>query len=68
MYLWIDKSDQISQAEIWLEIRATDLKATQKLFKEKKVIQCNQMEKLPDGFKGFWIMNPANIVHLISCD
>jgi hypothetical protein len=30
------------------------------------VVRRDEIEPLPEGFKGFWISNPANIIHLIS--
>ncbi|MCP1628007.1 hypothetical protein J2T25_000919 [Citrobacter amalonaticus] len=29
------------------------------------VVRCDAVEPLPDGFKGGWIMNPCNIVHML---
>lgn len=32
------------------------------------VTRRDEIELLPKGFKGFWINNPANIIHLVSQD
>ncbi|ASY62188.1 hypothetical protein SJ05684_c07250 [Sinorhizobium sojae CCBAU 05684] len=28
-------------------------------------VRCDAVEELGEGFRGGWIMNPANIVHLV---
>ena len=30
------------------------------------VVRRDEVEKLPDGFNGFWVCNPAGIIHLVS--
>ena len=66
--LWLDKVDHISQAEIWLEIRTDDITAAAEYLGQKDVIRCDKIEPLLPGFEGFWISNPANIIHLVSRD
>jgi hypothetical protein len=66
--LWIDREDQISQAEIWLEIVTNDVESAEKHLRNKGVIRRNRIEELPEGFEGFWITNPADIIHLVSSD
>lgn len=29
------------------------------------VVRCDEVEPLDEGFEGFWIMSPANIVHMV---
>jgi hypothetical protein len=29
------------------------------------VVRCDQIEPLPDDFRGGWITNPASIVHMV---
>lgn len=64
--LWIDKISGISQAEIWLEIVAEDIEEASVYLEKNGSIRRDEIEPLPDGFKGFWIANPANIIHLIT--
>jgi catechol 2,3-dioxygenase-like lactoylglutathione lyase family enzyme len=64
--LWIDKINGISQAEIWLEVVAEDIEAASKYLEERNCIRRDEIEPLPEGFKGFWIANPANIIHLVN--
>jgi hypothetical protein len=66
MMLWIDKSTGISQAEIWLEVVASDIASASDYLKDNNCIRCDQIEPLPEGFKGFWISSPANIIHLVA--
>lgn len=66
--LWLDKVDCLRQAEIWLEIRSDDIEAAEEYLKSRGVIRRDEIEPLPEGFKGFWINNPAKIIHLISQD
>ena len=64
--LWIDKIARISQAEVWLEVVTDNVKAAFKYFEENNCIRRDEIEPLPEGFKGFWIANPANIIHLVN--
>jgi hypothetical protein len=64
--LWLDKADHMSQAEIWLEIQCDNVEAAAEYLKSRRMNRCDAIEELPEGFKGFWVSNPANIVHLIS--
>jgi hypothetical protein len=66
--LWLDAVDQISQAEIWLEIQSDDVKAAAEYLDQKDIVRCDKIESLPQGFEGFWITSPANIIHLVSGD
>jgi len=63
--LWIDPAPGMSQAEVWLEFFTDDFpKAASKLAREG-VVRCDAIEPLPEGFRGAWIVNPANIVHML---
>jgi catechol 2,3-dioxygenase-like lactoylglutathione lyase family enzyme len=66
MRLWLDRVATVSQAEIWLEIETSSAAAAAGLLESADVIRCDDIEPLPDGFKGFWIKNPADIVHLVA--
>lgn len=63
--LWIDEAPHYSQAEIWLELFTEDHGAALDRLAAHKVVRCDQVEELGEGFRGGWIMNPANIVHLV---
>ncbi len=64
--LWLDRCPYLSQTELWLEVVASNSSDAAKHLGEAKVVRCDPIEKLPDGFRGFWITSPADIVHLIS--
>jgi hypothetical protein len=63
--LWIDEVPTLSQAEIWLELYTDDFSAAEKHLAKAGVVGCDQIEPLPEGFRGGWITNPANIVHMV---
>ncbi len=64
--LWIDRVEALSQAELWLELTTDDLVAADATLAAARVTRRDEIEELPDGFKGFWIANPAEIIHLVS--
>ena len=64
--LWIDRVTGLSQAELWLEIITDDVPAASTHFKAAGVVRCDEIESLPEGFDGFWISNPASIIHIVS--
>jgi catechol 2,3-dioxygenase-like lactoylglutathione lyase family enzyme len=51
--LWLDRVDHISQAEIWLEIQPNDGEAVAEYLKGHGLIRRDEVEPLPEGFKGF---------------
>lgn len=66
MRLWVDRMPALAQAEIWLEVTATDADAAAGLLAERGVVRADQLEPLPDGFAGFWVIAPGGLVHLVS--
>ncbi len=64
--LWVDKESGISQAEMWLEVVTEDIAAASEYLARHNCVRRDEIESLPEGFKGFWIANPANIIHLIN--
>lgn len=63
--LWIDEAPALSQAEVWLELFTDDFPAASGHLAKAGVVRCDAIEALGDNFRGGWIMNPANIVHLV---
>jgi hypothetical protein len=63
--LWIDEVETLSQAEIWLELFTDDHRVALDGLAARGVVRCDAVEPLGEGFRGGWIMNPANIVHLV---
>jgi len=64
--LWIDRIPGISQAELWLEVVTDDIVAASTYLEATDCVRRDEIEPLPDNFRGFWIANPANIIHLVS--
>lgn len=64
--LWIDRVVGLSQAEIWLELVADDVPAASQHLERAGVVRCDEIEPLPEGFEGFWISNPASIIHIVA--
>lgn len=64
--LWLDPCPQFSQTELWLEIVADDTDRAARHLGDAGITRCDAIEKLPDGFRGFWITSPADIVHIVS--
>jgi hypothetical protein len=63
--LWIDENPALSQAEVWLELFTEDFGDASEQLAGAGVVRCDAIEPLAEGFRGFWIMNPANIVHMV---
>lgn len=63
--LWIDEAPALSQAEVWLELFTDDFRRTADDLAAAGVVRCDAIEALGDGFRGGWIVNPANIVHMV---
>ncbi|MDH3662008.1 MAG: hypothetical protein OEU92_18595 [Alphaproteobacteria bacterium] len=64
--LWIDRVPSLSQAEIWLEFECDDTSDAAKELEAAGVVRCDEIERLPATLDGFWITNPAGIVHLVD--
>ena len=64
--LWIDRVTTVSQTEIWLEVITDDMDAAAEYLQTNGVVRCDEIEPLPEGFEGFWISSPANIIHLVT--
>lgn len=64
--LWIDPVPELSQAEAWFEIECDDMEAAAEHLASSGVIRRDEIEPLPDGFRGFWVSSPAQIIHLVQ--
>jgi len=64
--LWIDRVEGFSQAEIWLELNASDVQAAASHLKSAGIVRRDEIEPLPEGFEGFWITSPASIIHIVA--
>ncbi|MEZ0003628.1 VOC family protein [Sinorhizobium fredii] len=63
--LWIDEMPHLSQAEVWLELFTEDHERALTQLTANGAVRCDAVEELGEGFRGGWVMNPANIVHLV---
>ena len=64
--LWIDSREDLVRAEVWLELVADDADTAAGYLAERGVVRRDEVEALPKGFAGFWICNPAGVIHLVS--
>lgn len=64
--LWIDKVPGMSQAELWLEILTDDTTEAAKVLAAAGIVRCDEIEDLGKDLDGFWISNPAAIIHLVD--
>lgn len=63
--LWIDEAPMMSQAEVWLELFSKDFPKAAGHLAKAGVVRCDAIEPMPDDFRGGWITNPANIIHMV---
>lgn len=64
--LWIDRICSLRQAEIWLEIQADDIDLAKAYLEKANIARRDEIEPLPEGFSGFWISSPSDIIHLVT--
>lgn len=64
--LWLDRTEGTAYPAVWLEIKTADLDATKAYLISQGIVVPDKLEKLPDGFPGFWIVDPAGLVLLVS--
>ena len=64
--LWLDPCPPFFQTELWLEVVSSNGDTAEKHLGDERVVRCDPIEKLPEGFRGFWITSPADIVHIVS--
>ncbi len=64
--LWVDRVDALSQAEVWLELTSSDVQGAAEHLKAAGIVRRDEIEPLPADFEGFWIQNPASIIHIVA--
>ncbi|MFD0986834.1 hypothetical protein [Methyloligella solikamskensis] len=64
--LWLDRSETVSRSELWMEIVAKDAEKADAALEAAGVTRCDNIEPLPKDFRGFWVMSPADVVHLVA--
>jgi catechol 2,3-dioxygenase-like lactoylglutathione lyase family enzyme len=63
--LWIDKVPNLSHPDIWLEIETNDTEAAASFLRTQGVAGRDEVENLREDFNGFFISDPAGIIHLV---
>jgi len=63
--LWIDKAPQLARADIWLELETNDTMGAARYLKNHGVPRRDELEALPEDFDGFYVSDPAGVVHLV---
>src|SRR5437870_13514201 len=63
--LWIDKVPNLSHPDIWLEIETNDTEAASSFLKIHGVARRDEVENRREDFNGFFISDPAGVVHLV---
>jgi hypothetical protein len=66
--LWIDRVPNISHPDIWLELETNDTESAAAYLKSHGVTRRDEVEQLRKDFDGFWISDPAGIIHLVVGD
>jgi catechol 2,3-dioxygenase-like lactoylglutathione lyase family enzyme len=66
--LWIDRVPNLSHADVWLELETNDTESAAAHFKSHGVARRDEVEQLREDFDGFWISDPAGIIHLVVGD
>ena len=51
---------------MWLEVIADDVAAASQHLADAATVRCDGIEALPPDLQGFWIVNPADVVHLVA--
>jgi len=64
--LWIDRSQAMSQAEVWLEVITRDTGQAADALDAAGVVRCDAIEPLPQDLDGFRIASPCGVVHLVD--
>lgn len=63
--LWIDKVPNLSHPDIWLELETNDTEAASSFLKVQGVSRRDEVEQLREDFDGFFISDPAGVIHLV---
>jgi hypothetical protein len=64
--LHLDRLPAQSQTDLWLELKTNDTRAAAEALAAAGIVRCDEVEKLPPDFDGFWIAAPSGTVHLVA--
>ncbi|MEV4091340.1 VOC family protein [Streptosporangium saharense] len=64
--LWLDRVDNYSQPDLWLQLHTEDLDAAADKLAAIGIHPCDEVEPLENlDSRSHWIRNPAGVVHLL---
>jgi catechol 2,3-dioxygenase-like lactoylglutathione lyase family enzyme len=63
--LWLDRVDNYTRGEVWLELFTGDVPAAMDHLAAHGLAAQDELEPLPEGLDAHWITNPAGITHLV---
>jgi len=66
MRLWVDRVEALSQGEVWLQVQAEDVAQAAQWLAHHGLPRRDAIERLPEGFGGFWIAAPGGMIHLVA--
>jgi hypothetical protein len=49
-----------------LELTTPDVQAAARRLESAGIVRRDEIEPLPEDFAGFWIQNPASIIHIVA--
>lgn len=68
MTLWLDRTEKMAQAEIWLEVATEDAGEAERHLNGLGINRCSFPGKIGPDFDGFWVTSPTGNVHLVYGD
>ena len=65
--LWLDRVDNYSRPDVWLQLHTGDLEAATRKLADVGILPCDEVEPLTGiDSRTHWIKNPAGVVHLLA--
>ncbi|MBE9499629.1 VOC family protein [Streptomyces sp. AA1529] len=65
--LWLDRVDNYSRPDLWLQLHTDDLDAATAALAGTGIRPCDEVEPLHNlESRTHWIKNPAGVVHLLA--
>lgn len=65
--LWLDRVDNYSQPDLWLQLHTDDLDAAASELAGVGIHPCDEVEPLENtDSRTHWIRNPAGVIHLLA--
>lgn len=62
--LWLDRVDNYTHSETWLELKTSDVDAATKHLRSEGIEPCDELEQIPEHMH--WIMDPAGTVFILT--